>query len=383
MDNISCNKTDDGIQIYRNNSLIYTLPKEINKYYEDFNFEQNCWYINTDYGEYLIYNDVGNSCFYDIIIVNLKNNTTIRLDDLQYKFGARKILYTQKSNSFILFGYPGGQGAAYDHYDFEGNRIEDFYNFDYDGNEKECIYDFSHNENNGVMLENGEIILNYVIPKSYFQDKYKKYIDFDMSLLIEKGDNYILNVCKYLPIYDPINTKEDIEKIKIFKNTIIRRGYIEKCWEEFDKNNKNIFKEFLSKEIDYVVINKDKSYYENYNRIFDLTIDQIKDIKHNGFYSGNDFFGLCTRNFFSYNYSNDTFGKFLIEQTLGCQYNQNGYINKELLPDGIGLIFKIETDDNIVFEFIIKMSLKELENDNSKITFDKEKSKININVNIY
>jgi hypothetical protein len=383
MDNITYNKTDDGIQIYKNNSLIYTLPKEINKYHEDFDFEQNCWYINTDYGEYIIYNDVGNSCFYDVIIVNLKNNSTIRLDDLQYKFGARKILYTQKSNSFILFGCPGGQGSAYDHYDFEGNKIEDFYNFDYDGNEKECIYDFSRDENDGVMLENGEIILNYVISKSKFEDKYKKYIDFDMNLLIEKGDDYIFNVCKYLPNYDSINTKEDIEKIKRFKNTIKRRKNIERCWVEFEKNNTSIFKEFLTKEINYVVVNKNKCYYENYNRIFDLTIDQIKDIKHNGFYSSTDFFDFCTNNFFRYQYDIDTFEKFLIDQTLGYQYKQDGYINKELLPYGIGLIFKIETNDNIVFEFTIKMSLIELENDNSKITYDKEKSKININVNIY
>jgi len=383
MNNITYNKIDDGIQIYNNNSLIYTLPKEINKYYEDFDFEQNCWYLNTDYGEYLIYNDVGNSCFYDVIIVNLKNNTTIRLDDLQYKFGTKKVLYTKASNSFILFGYPMGMGSIYDHYDFEGNRIEDFYNYDNEGNEKECIYDFSRNHNDGIIIENNEIILNHVIPKIYFQDRYQKYIDFDMSLLIENGDNYIFNVCKYLPNYDPINTKEDIEKIKRFEKTVLRRGHIEGCWKEFKKTNTNIFKEFLTKEIDYVVVNKDKCYYENYNRIFNLTIDQIKDIKHNGFYSGTDFFHNSTSIFFSYQYNIDTFGKFLIDQTLGCQYKQNGYIDKELLPDGIGLIFKIETTDNIVFEYIIKMSPIELENDNSKITFDKEKSKIKINVIIY
>jgi hypothetical protein len=102
-----------------------------------------------------------------------------------------------------------------------------------------------------------------------------------------------------------------------------------------------------------------------------------------GLYSGNDYFYYWDY-FLNCKFDEHfEFGDFLGRSTLGCEYYTNGSILKELLPNGIGLVFKLITSNDITYEFIIKMSLVEIEEDSTRVTYDKDKSKITVDISSY
>lgn len=156
---------------------------------------------------------------------------------------------------------------------------------------------------------------------------------------------------------------------------------------KFEENSNNIFKVLISgrenigkfKNIDVMKNNIDNKICEDF---CDLRISSIKAIHCNGLHTGSDFnehWNIFLMFTFDENFD---FGDTLAKNTLGYQYFNNG-VPKDLLPEGIGLIFKIVTTENIVYQFIIKMSLVETEEDLNKLKYNKNKSKIIVDVSVY
>jgi hypothetical protein len=387
MEKFTFNKNNDIIEINRNldNKKIYSFKIEDT---ED-DFMKNVWYCETSEGDFILCNDVTNGyTFPPLVMIDVNNDSIIEMLP-NMKGGVKKLVWSKKCDYFFVFGYSCGMINTYQAFNFKGEEIDtsDIYG--------DC---FSYNHKDGIRSVNDDIIFSIVIPEEYFNnDLYSHYdIDFNKNALHKNEHNYLLDVYKHSDNITSNNVEsnnitlnniildssDEIEKVKKFIKYCSRRKYIESVFESFTKNNQNIFKKFLSEEYDFVKVDKNNLYHDNINKFFELNTNQIKDMSCNGLYSGSDYFNhYC--NFMKYEFDTDTFGDFLVRNTLGFEYHTNKCIPKQLLPNGIGLVFKITTVNDVVYQYAIKMSLVELDNDAEKVTYAKEKSKIEVDVTIY
>lgn len=140
-------------------------------------------------------------------------------------------------------------------------------------------------------------------------------------------------------------------------------------------NNNNLFK-ILS--IEEQIEGYDIKKYNDLSDICHLNIIDIKDLICNDFYTGHqydDYFNWILSNNI---YDIQAFKTAIAQHTLGYGYKSNNFIYNKELPHGIGLIFKIVTVSNIIYEFIIKMNLIHLDNDDKLSIFDVNKSMVTI-----
>jgi hypothetical protein len=185
-----------------------------------------------------------------------------------------------------------------------------------------------------------------------------------MVLFIDKGNHY-LDVLKY--------RQEFFEKDNMFKNLYDMNEVSEPLF-TFTKDISSLNRTNIS-DLPHVTETQQETQH-----VKDLKIDDICDMTCHGLYTQKEYminwwWALQTL------FNAETFREHLAKMTLGCEF-QTGSISKSIFPHGIGLKFVISTSD-ISYEYVIKMSLHELEDDKERVTYDKDKSKLEISLRVY
>ena len=201
----------------------------------------------------------------------------------------------------------------------------------------------------------------------------KTHYDTTTHKFEQTPDDYMLTCYKHpdIEVIDYALLEKLIDYISDCQQYDKSKGFIQILKE----NNENMFEYFLKNKSDkYTEINSDVDATE-----FIHSYDKFKSIQQSGFYSGN-IFDIFLTNEFGYRMNAETFGAWYAQQRLGCSYLTNKCINKDLLPFGIGIVTKFVTFDNVTYEFIIKISLIELESDTSKVTYVQDQSVIKVEI---
>lgn len=138
-----------------------------------------------------------------------------------------------------------------------------------------------------------------------------------------------------------------------------------------------IFPKLVGSTNDNVIITSD-----NVNEIIhSLNEDEIIDMNCHGLYTDNDY-NHHYDSFLNYHYDPKTFHNFLLQRTLGYQYHYYNSVRKEELPNGIGLRFTFSMKNRRTIEYIIKMPLFELKNDNTRVTYFEGQSIVTIHIRL-
>lgn len=347
--------------------------------------------------------------FPNFAIVNLETGS-VNLVNPMMKGWFDKIWISEKHKLILVRGYIWGISMGHMLFDFDGNDVDlvepsgDFKRGEYDGClkcEDECACEsilendfkgfptkyFSsidyHSYTRSKEIVNGDLVLNIIMKKDLFDPvKFPNaVVNFDLTNFIEDGDTLVLPCCIYseTATFTDLVDIDEVTRIADYQKHCRHYNEFKEYSLSFDQPI-NLFKGLVtqqSSENTSIISNlseTDVKYFKN------ITSKQICDLTCNGIYSGNDY--MCHwRNFTRRVYDKETFADFLASNTLGSEYHSKNSIPKHLLPDGVGLNFKVHTSDNNIFEFIIKMSMIELEEDNDRITYVKGKSHIDIQIN--
>jgi hypothetical protein len=341
--------------------------------------------------------------FPNFAIVNLETGSVNLVNPMMKGF-FDKIWISEKHKLILIRGYVYGMVMGHILFDFDGNQVdlvetgEDC--CDNENCEKECIdetvikNDFKgfpskyfngidyHSHTRSKEIIDGNLVLNIIMKKDLFDPvKFPNaVVNFDLTKFVEDGDTLVHSCCIYSEsgVFTDLVDMDEVTRIADYQKHCRHYNEFKECLLLFGQSI-NLFKGLVteqSSENTTVISNlseTDVKYFKN------ITSKQIYDLTCNGVYSGNDY--MCHwRNFTTCVYDKETFGDFLAKNTLGCEYMAKNSIPKHLLPYGIGLNFKIRTSDNDIFEFTIKMSMIELEEDHNRITYVKGQSHINIKI---
>jgi len=334
--------------------------------------------------QWILYHDYSNGdlIFPKILLVNLETKESISLEP-QFKMGYDEVIIDEHRQLIILFGYVMGMCMGYLIYDFDGNFLA---SDDVFGEELLSTKIFGYKRHK-FTIENSNVYLNLLIPKKYFNKNDFPYseIKFDVKKIGFDELSNVGNETIILKCFDVTNNKEIISYEEI-KNIV---DFLESC-EKYTgmkdiihllkTNDKNIFKYCLENDISNKNMKITKS--DECKKFLDLNISDITKIECNGLYTGNKY---CSKwsTFLRYKFTDSlNFGKWLAENTLGYQYVTQKFIDKTLLPNGIGLVFKLFTVDKTIYKFTIKMKLVDVVDDETKLTYDEDKCIVDIDVKI-
>lgn len=366
--NYTLNNETGKITITKNEEIIFSF--DIGLYNKESYNTNRVYFLKSKNIDYAIIKVNDKTSFPEYHLVNLETKEDkFLLNDS--KGGIIDLTYNE---DFILIKcYPYGQIITNCLFNFNSDEIylDDFIDSKYLDN------DLIDTSENGITIDNGELTLNIIVKKKYFD-----LFDFSNLLFTIKEDNLViipfyqypskkelLNIDKLLSIQSFINNYKKSEIVQNYANFFIGKNNIFKVLYDMNEKSNNIFS--LSKNI-----------LPNIPNLKDLKKDDIIDLSCNGLYSNNNYINHYN-NFLSFITNLPLFYEFLVKQTLGYEYLTEGSVKKELIPDGIGLKFIIKIKGNINYQFIIKMSLHELEDDNTRVTYVQGKSKLDIDILTY
>ena len=357
--------------------------------YDDFHFSNEnsykkiTFYKHNDQ-QWILYHDYsdGNSIFPKILLVNLETKESIYIEP-QFKMGYDEVIIDEHRQLIILFGYELGMCMGYLFYDFDGDYLADD---DIFGEELLSTKIFGYKRHK-FTIEDSNVYLNLSIPKKYFNKNDFPYSEikfdvkkFGLDELLNIGNEIILLKC-----FDVTNNKEIISYEEI-KNIV---DFLESCEKYIGMkdiihllktNDKNIFKCCLENNVSHKNMQITKS--DECKKFLDLNIPDVTKIECNGLYTGNKYDSKWST-FLNYKFTDLlNFSKWLAENTLGYQYARQKCIDKTLLPNGIGLVFKLFTVDKTIYTFTIKMNLVDVMYDETKLTYDEDKCIVDINVKV-
>lgn len=344
----------------------------------------------TNYMLHHMYED-SEDCDYifpEVAIVNLETKEKKQFQPF-CKMGFIDVKICEQSHVIAMFGYIMGMVMMYTFWDFEGNQL----NMNNIVDSKMCSVDIHQ-----FKVDNDKLYFDIIIPEQYFdKDKYPySNVDFDLQQFTKEDNNLIwknrnnsypadnIYSCRILRAYNCtdsiclVNLKE-LEKIIQFSDHCNKYKYLKQIISNFD-NDYNIFKMLVSGK-------ENIGKFKRINVIKDtlcetLVISKSSEIKRMscyGLYSNNDYFFQHTDIFLKLKFDESfDFGEWLAKNTMGFVYHNTGSIEKKLAPNGIGLVFEIETIHNIIYKFTIKMLLIDVKDNDTLITYDKNMSNITV-----
>lgn len=335
----------------------------------------------------------------DFAIINIKDDrysaTLLNLETFETKQichdmtnGYGNVEISEKNKIMLFSGRIYGMRHGSVVYDFNGNKIVSWKDL------KMCPTKYTNNGIGDFNLKviNDELVLQLTFNCSFFDRILYPHITptfklEDFGTNIKTVDNsgtkkYILSCYQYpdIDLVDFSCAKKLMDFIKECQNYDRTKNITE----DISKNPDNMFKFFIENKdilMNNLVICKDQSNHELLSQ-FTQKCSQFKFATWYGLYTGNNF-SHYLEFFARYKFNLDTFGTWLANNTLGHEYHSNKCIRKETLPNGVGMSVTFTTFDNISYEFTIKMYLIELENDNTKVTYSKEKSIVTVNIRTF
>lgn len=371
--------------------------------------DQNIDYINknivlfeNDNQSCILFHDYenGNFMFPVIKIVNLETQKQIEFDPA-LKTGYKKVFIDSKSKIIIFRGYVCGM-------------IDGYLFFDFDGEElcwEEIVKEKSNVVENIISIPyhfeqiDGTIYINVCLKKEYLEYLNDGKIETNFELknftLMEnpKEKNIFMIKCFDFTNNTNVIDPTEIAKIIDFQKKSKKYQWVELIKAKMKKNDKNIFKVFSEMALLNIETpsNVSISNFDNNDNLLInefLNCDDIVDFELNDLYSGDNYDGhwdfFQKNNFSEHKFDNfKNFGCWLANQifcSLGSTYYQDGplakSVEKTLLPNGIGLIFKIAMANKYEYKFIIKMSLIEHPTNPDYLKYDEEKSLIDIDISL-
>jgi hypothetical protein len=327
--------------------------------------------------DYAIYNTSDDN-FPENYLVNLMTGERKIIDGMS-KGGISQIRYTE---DFIIFtAYTLGQGHVINIINYEGDRVKIS---DIVG---ERYYD---NSIDGITVKDNQLLFNILIDSELLNGA-SHLIDFDTSNFVMKTYDYYstpktVAIIPYFlyPSCQQIIDDDNLTKILSFMtegNHYLKAKEAKEKFVEKDHMFKNLYD---MNEVSEPLFTFTKSLIDttllDIKNVKDLKEDDICDMTCQGLYSGRE----CNLNwlwFMQIIFNAETFREELAKMALGYEY-LTGSVSKSLFPHGIGLKFVISTSD-ISYEYVIKMSLHELEDNTDRVTYDKDKSKLDISLRVY
>lgn len=333
---------------------------------------------NVDHVLYHTYETEKHTQFPEIEIVNLQTKEKKTCNPC-LKMGYRTALIDEIQRTIILSGYVGGMLHSYVLYDFELNELSigDYVDNKYLQTDMFRSYDV-HN----FTFENCAIYLNLIFKKIYLDQRlYPIERNFNLDTFVDCNDRLCLRCYDCTNKIDYANL-EEIKLVVQFINECESYDNMKQMMKIFENNSNNIFKTFVLEENNESITKKCHN-NKNLANFLSLSSVDVKNIQCNGFYTNNNY-QIHWTNFLKYKFVDMTsFCNFLAQNTLGFSYHINKCIKKNLLPNGIGLVFKFTTYDNTTYKFVILMSLIEIEGTEEYVTYSKEFSKIKIEISAY
>ena len=360
------------------------------QYFTDQNINymnKNILFFKNDNQSCILFHDYENEDFmFPLIkIVNLEIKKQIAISPF-FKRGYEKVFIDNKSKIIILKGYVFGMIDGYVFFDFDGEELlwKDIVKAKSNvvENIKLIPYDFEQIDDT--------IYMNVCLKKEYLNylndGKIETNFEPNNFTLIENPKEKNVLMIKCFDFTNNINMIDPIEIAKIidFQKKSKKYQWVESIKAKIKKNDKNIFKVFGEMALSNIETPSNVKITKNTNDL--LNYDQIIDFESNGLYTGNNYNDHWEK-FSAYEFDNfKDFGCWLANSTLGSTYHKSDpldkSIEKKLLPNGIGLVFKIVIANKCEYKFIIKMSLIEHPLNPDYLKYDETKSLIDVNISL-
>lgn len=218
-----------------------------------------------------------------------------------------------------------------------------------------------------IEVHDEEIIFNYTIPEKYLDNSIYRYVNNENKNINVEG-LYQIKTNEYgKNVYVIPKNKISEDKVKEIDD------FITYC-QKYDLTLKAVENLFKYKNNVFIYHFKDNESFSKINK------ENIKEFEIRGLYTNNDYtyhsyfyFGHEFDENFAKNFANSCCsGKFV---------NENSYISKDILPNGIGIKMKLTTYENVTYELIIKIKL--IEKEENKLFFDSELCHPDITTNVY